>query len=99
VPQVAAILKQLTAKRGRSYRGRLYLPFIAEGQIGNGGINGTSRATATAAWIAFHTAMTSAGFDWVVASYLLATAEPVVAVGVEGFTATQRRRLARNSSV
>lgn len=99
VPQVAAIVKLLTAKRGRSYRGRLFLPWVAESQIAQGGINGTSRATATAAWIAFAAAMSADSYDLVVASYLLETADDVVALGVEGYTATQRRRNARNSSV
>lgn len=98
-PQIANIIKLLTAKRGRSYRGRVYLPWVAEGQSGDGGLNGTSKATCTAAWVAFMAAMTGDGFDLVVASYLHSTSENVVALACEGYTATQRRRNKRNSAV
>lgn len=97
-PQVAGIIKLLTAKRGRSYRGRVYLPWVAETSQTNGQLSTGSTASLDTSWIAFHTAMTTAGFDWVVASYKLATAENVVAVGAELYTGTIRKRNARNSS-
>ena len=99
VPQVAAIVKCITGKRGRSYRGRIFLPWIAEAQMGDGGLNGTSRATCTAAWREFLADMQGNGFVPVVASYKLATAEPILDMAVEGFVATQRRRLVRTSAI
>jgi len=98
-PQVAAIVKLLTGKRGRSYRGRVYLPWIAEAQSGGGGLNGTSKNTTTSAWTAFLAAMLGDGWQMVVASYKLETSEAVLTTTCEGFTATQRRRNARNSTV
>jgi hypothetical protein len=86
------IVKLLTAKRGRSYRGRIFLPWADE-QAVDGNLLHTGNASAcTAAWVAFHTAMTAAGFNLVVASYKLATVDNVAALACENYTATQRRR-------
>jgi hypothetical protein len=98
MPQVAAIVKFLTAKRGRSYRGRIYIPFVAENTTTAGKLGPTPVANTTTAWIAFHTALTSATLDMCVASYKNATQEPIIALACETYTATQRRRLKRNSS-
>jgi hypothetical protein len=96
--QVCNIVKLVTGKRGRSYRGRLYLPWVAEGKQTDGTLDATTVTACDTAWIAFHTAMTAAGADLVVASYTLATAEDVVGVIVERSVATQRRRVQRTSN-
>ena len=98
-PNVAVIMKLLTAKRGRSYRGRVFLPGIAESQTDKGLVVGSTKTTMDGAWLAFRLAMTAASWDFCVASYRLATQEPIVALATEKFTATQKRRLQRNASV
>jgi hypothetical protein len=60
-------------------------------------VGSSNVTTITAAWVTFHTALTSAGLDFCVASYKLATEDPVAALTCETFTATQRRRNVRNS--
>lgn len=96
-PQVSNIIKLLTSKRGRSYRGRLFLPFVVEATNTQGQLSGAAVTALQAAWVAFLAAMTAAGPNLVVASYKLATADNVVAVLAEKWTATQRRRLPRLS--
>jgi hypothetical protein len=95
IPQACYLMKLLTLKRGRSYRGRIFLPFLAETKQSFGTLDTTAVSNTTAAWVAFHTAMTSAGFDFVVASYKLATADNVAAIACESQSATQRRRARR----
>lgn len=99
IPQASNLIKLLTAKRGRSYRGRVYLPWCSEQYGTDGVLNSTNVATCSAAWAAFDAAMDSAGTKLVVASYLHSTAEEVVALGCENYLATQRRRNKRNSTV
>jgi hypothetical protein len=91
-PAEAVIIKLLTAKRGRSYRGRLFLPWGCDAHISDGFLDTATANTMTAAWIAFASAMEADGFNIVVASYKLATAEAVVAIQVEQPLGVQRRR-------
>jgi len=95
IVQGASIIKMLTAKRGRSYRGRLYLPWVPEGAQSNGTLTAGSVTSVTNAWIAFHTAMTASSWALCIASYKLAYQDPVAALVCEPLIATQRRRLAR----
>lgn len=95
--QVANIVKMLTAKRGRSYRGRVFLPWVDEAASEDGKLPGAAPIV-TAAWVAFRTAMAGDDFHMCVASYKLATQEPVVAVACEAWVATQRRRVHRTST-
>jgi hypothetical protein len=97
-PQVCALIKLVTAKRGRAYRGRVYLPFVSEAAKAAGQLDSTTVTNATTAWAAFVAAMASAGTHLAVASYKNSTQETVVAAAMEHYTATQRRRLKRNSS-
>lgn len=91
-PQVSAIIKMQTVKRGRSYRGRVFLPWVAEGEQTNGVLTAGDVTTCSAAWTTWLAAMTAGGYNPVVASYLHATSENVVNVLCESLTATQRRR-------
>jgi hypothetical protein len=95
--QVCTLIKLVTAKRGRSYRGRVYLPWTDEAGVSGNVLDSPTCALVTTAWIAFLASLTGAGAKLVVASYLKATAEDVVAVGTELDTATIRRRSQRNS--
>lgn len=95
IPAFAGVVKLTTAKRGRSYRGRIYLGGIDEGSQANGVLNSTDVARAQSSWNGFAFRASANGADFVVASYKHATAEGVTAVTVEGLGATQRRRQTR----
>jgi hypothetical protein len=97
-PQVAGLIKLVTAKRGRAYRGRVYLPNVSEAAQAAGQVDSTTVANTTTAWAAFVAAMASAGTHLCVASYKNATQETVVAAAMEHYIATQRRRLKRTSA-
>lgn len=94
-PAVSAIVKLRTAKRGKSYRGRIFLPWVTESQQANGALDAAAVTAMQAAWILFRTNVATDGYTMVIASYLHATAELVTTSTVEGYTGTQRRRLAR----
>lgn len=98
IPQAACLVKLVTAFRGRSQRGRVYLPWVTENSQSNGTFDPTNRAAMDSAWTAFVAAMTGDGFVLSVASYKLAIAHPVVAIGIETDIATIRRRNTRVSS-
>jgi hypothetical protein len=97
VPQVAVILKLSTGLRGRSHRGRVFLPFIEEGGIQNGLLDSTTAANMTTSWSSFKTSLPTGtpSLEWVVASYKLGTAPVVTNVVCETVLATQRRRQGR----
>lgn len=98
VPQACSLIKLLTAKRGRSYRGRVYIPWTSEDGMTNGHTDPANVAILNTAWHDFWTAMSAAGSPLVIASYKLATAENVIASVCETFLATQRKRNARTSA-
>jgi len=95
IPQVACIVKLGTATRGRSFRGRLYLPYVTEGKQANGVMDATTLAAMQTAFNTFFAALTTDGFEWVVASYKESVATAVTGVILESRTATQRRRQVR----
>jgi hypothetical protein len=98
VPATSNIIKLLTTHRGRSYRGRVFLPWVDEDGQGNGKVDTTIHGTLQTAWVNFHTALTSAGLDWCVASYKLAVQNPVAAILAESYLGTIRKRQLRNSN-
>ena len=91
----SAILKLRTGERGRSKRGRAYLPYPAEGAITLGTIVTGSLNAMQTAWNTFKASCAGDGIDWVVASYKFASYLEVTTVEVEGALATQRRRQSR----
>lgn len=98
IPQSAGIVKLTTALRGRSFRGRVFLPFTSEGAQNAGAIDATLAAAATTAWNVFAGAIgadATTPMSIVVASYKLAAATDVEEIGVELETGTQRRRQTR----
>jgi hypothetical protein len=95
IPQVACVVKLQTATRGRSHRGRIFLPFVSEGKVANGTITAASVSTAQAAWSAFLAAMLTATCPLTVASYKLASDDNVTAVLVESQAGTVRKRQPR----
>jgi len=97
-PQVAVIIKLATAKRGRSYRGRIYLPWVHETVVTDGLVNDPYRPNMTTAWATFLSAMSGDSCPLQVASYLHSTSEEVIAAACEFYSATQRKRNKRNST-
>jgi hypothetical protein len=95
VPQVAAIIKLGTALRGRSYRGRIYLPWPVENQILAGQLNSVTVGTMNSAWSTFLGAVIADLAELVVASYKNSTAEAVTSAECETFLGTVRRRQPR----
>jgi hypothetical protein len=95
VPQMAAIVKAQSLFRGRSHRGRIFLPFVAESQSTNGVLGGGAVAAGQTAWTNFLAAAIAAGLQPVVASYLLASQVPIATYTFESVAGTQRRRMTR----
>jgi hypothetical protein len=89
---VCALVNLKTGLRGRSHRGRLYLPWVCENAQNGGVLSGTIGADMTAAWEAFRTAMTASGLALMVASYTNDDIQAVTQCTVENDCATQRRR-------
>lgn len=93
VPQACEIVSLRTGLRGRSYRGRLFLPFIGESAMSNGSIVGFA-ATQTA-WNTWLAAMIAAASFPAVGSYKVPTLTDITSVIVESLAATQRKRQSR----
>jgi hypothetical protein len=91
IPSTATIVKLSTALRGQSFRGRIYLPFTDESAVFAGALT-IDEITMGDAWTDYKDAMEADGWTMVVASYKLASAEPVTSLLVERAVATQRRR-------
>lgn len=68
IPAAAAVVSLRTAKRGRRYRGRVYIPYPSETLCANGSFTATPSSAQTA-WDAFRSAMATALFPMVVATY------------------------------
>lgn len=94
-PALCALVKVVTAKRGRSYRGRVYCGPVSEAAQTAGIINPASVALMQADWTAFRANALTDTWPFVVASYKHSTAELSTACFVESPAATQRRRQGR----
>lgn len=98
VPAGAAIIKLSTAKRGRSFRGRVFLPFLAEAAFVNGLLELGPLGLAQTAWEDFANdiiADPTTPMALVVASYKLAESNQVLNLLAENVAGTQRRRQGR----
>lgn len=93
-PNVAVIAQLQTAKRGRSYRGRVFVPFTADSAQVDGQVVGATASAMETAWNTFVGSLFG-GTGLVVASYKHSTAEAVTNVQVGIGCATQRRRQTR----
>jgi hypothetical protein len=94
--QGAQVVTLRTGFRGRSRRGRIYLPAIAEDNQLDGVILAANVTTAQTAWDTFLTAMKAAGYPLHVCSRLHSDSIEVVSVTVRGYLNTQRRRARRS---
>jgi hypothetical protein len=95
VPGSSCCVSLYTGDRGRSKRGRVFLPWLAESEQTAGTITPTTVSDTVAAWNTFIAAMTTATYPLVVASYKLASYAAVTSVRVRPGAATQRRRQER----
>jgi hypothetical protein len=94
-PAVAVLIKLTTATRGRSRRGRVYLPFTSENVVSSGQVLATTVATMMVAWDAFIAALTGSAIEWGVASYKEAAYHTLALATGELSAGTQRRRQTR----
>jgi hypothetical protein len=97
-PQACALLKLTTAKRGRSYRGRVYFPIPGDVLTTGDGNVSSGQITHILAWydaMASNLAGASTASSFVVASRKLGTSQVVTGRAVEPTVATQRRRVGR----
>lgn len=98
LPQNSAYLvKKNTGKRGRSKRGRMYLPGPQEAAVGNNGVLGSGVAASVQATIDAYF-VSVLGVTGITGLYLLHTLasedpDPIVSFTVDSMIATQRRRL------
>jgi hypothetical protein len=95
IPAVAALIKLQTGLRGPANRGRIYLPFIAEGYTNEGTIDAGTVTSTTAAWDTFANDLVASSCALGVASYKHADWHQAIAIACEPFAGTQRRRQSR----
>jgi hypothetical protein len=103
-PNSCGLIKMTTDQRGKSYRGRVYLPDIAETFVDNGVIKTANQNATTTAWDTFANLMVGSD-QWAlgIVSYVHNNAPrttgvitQVTNVGCESHIATQRRRNRRS---
>jgi hypothetical protein len=95
IPAVCALVQLDTGVRGRSNRGRIYIPAVGESVFSSGLLDAAPREDCETGWEEFRTNLITAGVALVVASYRNRDAHPVIAVSVPQKCATQRRRQSR----
>lgn len=95
LPQVAGIVRLQTTVAGRSHRGRVFIPFVGEGETDAGSLIDVA-ATGTA-WTAFIAALSSSSpvCELSIVSRKLSALFVVDHVAAQTITGTQRRRVAR----
>lgn len=91
-PASSAIVTLRTATRGRSARGRVYLPYVAESSMVNGTLTGAVEVSVSGGWTTFVAGLIVAGSNLVVASYTDVADRFVVTATCQDALATQRRR-------
>lgn len=92
LPAVAGCVSLRTGLSGRSKRGRVYLPAIAESAVANGKFETSPYDSLNTAWETLLVDLAVNNHELMVASYLHSTAEIVTTARMNRFCATQRRR-------
>jgi hypothetical protein len=95
IPGASVVVSYGTDLRGRSHRGRIYLPFVCESLQGDGSISSGTATIIREAWEATSGAIIAAGAAQVIASYKLASAADITSWLVLTGLGTQRRRQTR----
>ena len=93
VPNGAGVVTFNTDKRGRSFQGRAYTPWISEGVQSEGLIESANVINIIDAWVQYAVTMLVEGCAQVVASYVLAEVNAIQNVLMDRRLDTQRRRL------
>jgi hypothetical protein len=88
----ACVVTLRTGFRGRSRRGRIYLPWIDEAAQNDGVITPAAVTSSQTAWDTFVAAMVAAGYPLHVCSRLHDDSVQMVSVTVQGNVKSQRRR-------
>lgn len=94
--QGAQVVTLRTLIGGRSYRGRIYLPWISEAAQSKGLVTPATVTSMQTAWNTFRGAMETAQYSPQVVSALHSTSQQVSAFVVRGNLTTQRRRALRS---
>ena len=97
LPQVAGIVKFGTGLRGPANRGRMYMPFVGEGEVAGNVL--IDAAAVQAAWISYAANLISDGTTPMalgIASYVHGNFHQTTLINAELQTATQRRRNRRS---
>lgn len=94
IPSQAAVVTLRTGIRGRSYRGRVFTPFVVEGKATLGTLTGPTTAAMQAGWEGFRAGLVanSPSLTLEVASYKLGTSETVDSVTAQPVLGTIRGR-------
>lgn len=92
IPAAAAVVKLRTGLRGRSHRGRIFLPYVNEARQSSGVLDSTTVTQGQTAWNGWLAAMIAGSWPLQVASYVLGTAAPVTSIVYETKLGTMRRR-------
>jgi hypothetical protein len=97
MPAVAQVVTHRTATRGRSARGRNYIPFIAESGFTDGHFGGDLDVVVAAGWNSFRLSLAALAIPitFVVASYKHSEAHAITHTDQQHFAGTQRRRQSR----
>jgi hypothetical protein len=100
LPAVAATVSLATATRGRSHRGRIFLPTLGESAMTDGLVAGGIRTAMQVGWDDFLDQFNDPAGPGalVVASYKLHTSSDVTSLVVKSHVSTQRRRQKRLGS-
>lgn len=99
IPQGASVVTVVSARRGKQWRNRTYVPFVGESEQNAGTLTSGDVTTAQTAWTTFFSAMTAA--DWAPAVISPAATgpvlnfEPATNYVVRPYLKTQRRRARR----
>lgn len=95
IPQGCAVVTLQTATRGKSHRGRLFLPWVAELNQTAGTLDAGSVTAMQTAWAEFLVDMAANSMPLSVASAKLSTQTDVTTALVRPYLKTQRRRARR----
>jgi hypothetical protein len=92
---LSAIVKELTALRGRRFRGRIFDCGYSFEEMGSsaGVLPSDFRGSLISAWLNFRSQMNTAGFPLVVVSYAAVSFQPVSDLDSAPVVGVQRRRL------
>lgn len=98
-PQVAFLVRKLTAQGGRAGRGRFFLPGVTEGVVDEAGIvSGAALTALGAALDGFYADLVASNLEPVLlhsAGSPVSTPTPITSFELDNRVATQRRRLRR----